>query len=335
VPVALEAAIAEPISPTKDKTITTAVRMYNTALDGILYIFTKYNNFGIISNCFKTRVPHDDVRRRKAAPERKDRSLPSRVQSPRLFLSGNIIMKYIIVFIVFIIFIIIDMNFDTYGALVLINKVFFKCSDPAVLNPNQFEWVPSFRANWKSILAEYQSYTKDHSIPYHYAINEHVASCDLEHMWQTLYLRAYGVDTDLSQHFPLTMSLINSCPCTLAYFSVLKPRAKLAKHVGLYKGVIRYHLGLIIPTDWKKCFINVNGYTLYWGAGADMMFDDTFEHYVENNTDEMRVILFLDIKRDFRNNVVNQINDEFLQIIKTNDVLTDTVDNINSLAKQT
>jgi beta-hydroxylase len=125
------------------------------------------------------------------------------------------------------------------------------------------------------------------------------------------------------------MELINKIPCTLAFFSVLEPGAKLSPHVGIYKGVIRYHLGLKVPKEFHKCFINVDGKNLYWEEGKDIMFDDMFTHYVENDTNEERIVLFLDIKRDFNNIFLNSLNTILLYYIKSNDLLNDTVTNIN------
>ena len=211
----------------------------------------------------------------------------------------------------------------------MINKLFDSCNQPAVFNPSDFEWTHDFRANWKIILEEFRNYQLQYNIPYHNEINSEISSCDKNTAWKTLYLRAFNRDTKVAQFFPKTMKLINNSPCTLAYFSILKPRAKLDRHIGIYKGVIRYHLGLIIPNDWKNCWIEVNGEKLHWLPGKDLLFDDMFMHSVENNTDEERVILFLDIKRDFNNIILNAINSILLQFIKSNDILNETIDNVN------
>ena len=210
------------------------------------------------------------------------------------------------------------------------------CNDPAVLNPKDFEWTINFRANWQVIRDEYLNYARSNPIPVYKTINEMTSSCDLTGGWRTLFLRIFGKDTDHTQHFPQTMHLINACPCTLAFFSVFEPGTKLTRHVGLYKGVLRYHLPLIIPDKWDKCFINVNGRVLNWRFDSeddpiDLMFDDTFLHHAENNTDQKRVILFLDIKRDFGSWWLNAINSVLLRFIKSNDALNDTVKRANRL----
>ena len=246
----------------------------------------------------------------------------------------NIIIILILLVIGIIIILVYDYaNKNIYSFVDIINRFFAKyCKDPPVLNPNDFLWSNNFRNNWTNIRDEYLSYANRYIIPAHKNINSIVSSCDKNNGWKTLYLRAYNKDTDMARYFPQTMNLINKCPCTLAFFSVLEPGAKLTPHVGIYKGVIRYHLGLIIPDDWQNCFINVNGNVLHWREGENIMFDDMFLHYVENNTSQPRVILFLDIKRDFHNVFINGLNSLFLKYIKSNDALKDTINNANSFA---
>ncbi|MHB8233624.1 MAG: aspartyl/asparaginyl beta-hydroxylase domain-containing protein, partial [Solirubrobacteraceae bacterium] len=66
---------------------------------------------------------------------------------------------------------------------------------------------------------------------------------------------------------------------------------------GPYKGVLRYHLGLIVPEDAESCRIRVGDDIRHWQAGKSMIFDDTFNHEVWNDTDETRVVLFVDVLR--------------------------------------
>lgn len=220
--------------------------------------------------------------------------------------------------------------FDIYGFMNNINKIFNAyCSDPAILNTKDYKWTQDFRNNYQQILTEYNNYTNTHFIPYYYQLNKDVSTPDYKHKWKALYLRAFNVDTNLSTYFPLTMNLIKNIPCTLAYFSILEPGAVLRQHVGIYKGVIRYHLGLKIPKEYKKCHLDIDKKRLYWLEGEDLMFDDMFLHSAENRSDEERIILFLDIKRDFENIFLNVINSSLLYFIPSNDALTKTIENIN------
>ncbi len=62
---------------------------------------------------------------------------------------------------------------------------------------------------------------------------------------------------------------------------------------------MRAHLGLKVPTEKEQCRIRVGDEVRHWEEGAVMLFDDTHEHEVWNDTDETRVVLFLDVVRPF------------------------------------
>ena len=213
------------------------------------------------------------------------------------------------------------------------NKVLgMNCSDSAVLNPNDYEWTRLFRDKWLDIRNEFLTYAKSNNIPLHKQINRITGSCDTKNKWKTLFLKAFNVDTNLCKHFPITKQLIDNCPCTLAFFSILEPGARLIPHVGIFKGVLRYHLGLIVPNETEKCYLNIDGKKLHWKEGSDIMFDDMFEHYAVNETSEPRVVLFMDIQRDFSNGLINWLNKKFIQSVRTNDALADTIKNINDFS---
>jgi ornithine lipid ester-linked acyl 2-hydroxylase len=83
-----------------------------------------------------------------------------------------------------------------------------------------------------------------------------------------------------------------------ALFSVLAPGARITPHRGLFKGLLRYHLGLIVPPDFTSCAIRVGSDTHYWREGEGLVFDDTHQHEVWNNSDQTRAILLVDFARD-------------------------------------
>src|SRR5690606_41164828 len=55
-------------------------------------------------------------------------------------------------------------------------------------------------------------------------------------------------------------------------------------------------LGLATPNS-DACRIYVDGQPYAWRDGEDVMFDETYVHWVKNETDVTRVILFCDIER--------------------------------------
>jgi beta-hydroxylase len=118
--------------------------------------------------------------------------------------------------------------------------------------------------------------------------------------WKTFVLKWYspGVLEQNSKRAPVTTSLIQQCPeITLAMFSILEPRARIPPHYGPNKACLRYHLPLVVPADRQNCWIKVDGEKRSWEYGKGMLFDDTYMHEVHNDTDDMRIVLFMDVRR--------------------------------------
>lgn len=116
--------------------------------------------------------------------------------------------------------------------------------------------------------------------------------------WTRLYLKWFDKIDPLGQELcPRTTQLMKEMPnVKIAMISVLKPGAKILPHRGPYRGCIRLHMGLFTPNS-DECFINLDGKSYSWRDGEVILLDDSYEHYVENNTDKYRVILFCDILR--------------------------------------
>ena len=83
-------------------------------------------------------------------------------------------------------------------------------------------------------------------------------------------------------------------------FSILAPGYHIPAHKGVTKGILRSHLGLIIPKEREKCRIRVDDVITPWKEGEIFVFDDTYEHEVWNDTDEERVILLFDFDRPMK-----------------------------------
>lgn len=118
--------------------------------------------------------------------------------------------------------------------------------------------------------------------------------------WKTFVLLGYGnpVHANVAR-CPKTWALLQQCPrVSSAMFSILAPGKRIKPHVGPTNAVLRYHLGLQIPKE-GECYIIVDGERYDWKEGEGVMFDDTYRHSVWNNTKERRVVLFLDVARQF------------------------------------
>jgi beta-hydroxylase len=185
------------------------------------------------------------------------------------------------------------------------------------------------RRNYKKIRREYFDYKKSNKLKSFREVDNNQIDYDISDIpWPVLFLRVYNRDTDKVSYFPRTCKLLRDIPgCTLAMFSVLPPGKVIPPHVGPFSGVLRYHLCLV--DGGEGCFINVGGKKYIWESGKDVIFDDTFEHFVENNSDKTRVILFIDIQKRFSNPILDIVNTLFLKLSQYNKTVYDIVYNTN------
>jgi aspartate beta-hydroxylase len=77
-----------------------------------------------------------------------------------------------------------------------------------------------------------------------------------------------------------------------AFFSVLQPRAEIPPHTGVTNARLIAHLPLIVP---QGCRFRVGNVTKEWRTGEAWVFDDTIEHAAWNDSDEIRIILIMDV----------------------------------------
>ena len=52
-----------------------------------------------------------------------------------------------------------------------------------------------------------------------------------------------------------------------------------------------------------------------WRDGEDVVFDDTYEHDVHNNTEHRRIILFCDLRRPQKSAFSNWLVDQSIKLI--------------------
>jgi beta-hydroxylase len=90
-------------------------------------------------------------------------------------------------------------------------------------------------------------------------------------------------------------------------FSIFEPGKHLPPHRGPYNGVLRLHLGLIVPEPADKLGIRIADRLCTWQEGKALVFDDAYEHEAWNHTEQTRVVLFVDFVKPLRfpANIVN------------------------------
>jgi aspartate beta-hydroxylase len=122
--------------------------------------------------------------------------------------------------------------------------------------------------------------------------------------WRIFIMRAYGVTLyrNLAQ-CPTVANILAKCPDVLsASLSILGPHNFIPPHRGPFRGVLRGYLVLSMPThsDGTPASVLTIDHSDYRLREGDfVLWDDTFEHAVRNESDEYRVVLLLDVKRPF------------------------------------
>jgi ornithine lipid ester-linked acyl 2-hydroxylase len=164
----------------------------------------------------------------------------------------------------------------------------------------RFPWVEHVERNAGVIREEVERLLDDRdALPNFQDISRDQIEITDDDRWKTFFLYGYGFTAKLGVEMcPRTAALMREIPgMTTAMISILSPRKHILAHRGPYKGVLRYHLGLIVPRDAEACRIRVGDDLRHWQEGESMIFDDTFDHEVWNDTDETRVVLFVDVMR--------------------------------------
>lgn len=134
--------------------------------------------------------------------------------------------------------------------------------------------------------------------------------------WKSFVFKSGEFIEENCARCPRTAALLREIPgLYTAFFSVLDPRQVIVPHWGYYKGILRYHLGVVIPNDNVDgaCWLRVNddrsqnaqrdtsaivnGEVYHWHEGEGIVFDDNYLHDAANGSDQVRVVLWLDLRR--------------------------------------
>lgn len=198
------------------------------------------------------------------------------------------------------------------------------------LENSHFKCATDLEENWDKINKEFELVWKDpDEIPSFHEISPDQKRISKGKKWKTFALFIFGNEvTENCRLCPNTTRILKSIQgLQNAWFSILAPGYKIPPHRGPTRALIRCHLGLLIPKDKYSCWIRVDKQKRYWEAGSCMFFDDTFEHEVENNTNEYRAVLFIDLDRPM-DRVGRIFNKTLLAIIQSSHYVKDPLKNL-------
>lgn len=213
---------------------------------------------------------------------------------------------------------------------------FSTVGDKPVHDPVNFPWTRRLEDNWQVMRKELDEILQHREVlPSFHDIAEDASTISQDDNWKTFFLYGYGEKAEENcARCPRTTELIEQVPgMTTAFFSILSPGKHIPPHRGPYKGVLRYHLGLKVPDPAEKCRIRVADEIVHWEEGDSMVFDDTYNHEVWNETNGERAILFLDVKRPLRQPLA-AVNDFVVNLLRYTPVVQNARENQKQWSKR-
>jgi aspartyl/asparaginyl beta-hydroxylase (cupin superfamily) len=193
-----------------------------------------------------------------------------------------------------------------------LNLRYAKLGNPCVYDNADFAWAAEIEREWRLIRQELDRVLpRTDELPNIQEITADAASITRDSGWKIFLLIAYGIKSKPNIELcPETWRIVQKIPgLKTAMFSVFQPGKRLPPHRGPYNGVLRLHLGLLVPEHDGNLGIRIGSEVQRWKEGNVLIFDDAFEHEAWNETGRPRVVLFVDFEKPLRfpANVVNHV----------------------------
>nr|WP_082728684.1 aspartyl/asparaginyl beta-hydroxylase domain-containing protein [Rhizobium altiplani] len=184
-----------------------------------------------------------------------------------------------------------------------LNFKYARLGNPPVYDNATFPWVAEVEKAWPEIRSELDRVlVRQSELPSFHDISTDVKTISSDSGWKTFFLVGFGVRSEQNiRACPQTWEAVQKIPgLKTAMFSIFEPGKHLPAHRGPYNGVLRLHLGMIVPEPADKLAIRVKDQICRWQEGKALIFDDAYEHEAWNHTDETRVVLFIDFVKPLK-----------------------------------
>lgn len=184
-----------------------------------------------------------------------------------------------------------------------LNLEYSATGNAPVFATDAFPWAREIEAEWHLIRKELDALlVRKGDLPAFHEISSEVRSISADSDWKTFFLCGYGIRSEQAiAQCPETWRLVQTIPgLKSAMFSIFEPGKHLPPHRGPYNGVLRFHLGLMVPDEPDNVGIRIAEGTCHWKEGEALIFDDAYEHEAWNHSDQVRVVLFVDFEKPLR-----------------------------------
>jgi aspartyl/asparaginyl beta-hydroxylase (cupin superfamily) len=128
--------------------------------------------------------------------------------------------------------------------------------------------------------------------------NQNYISGSTSARWNVFMLCFLGQNfADNRAKCPRTCEILDRIPNLFQSFvSILEPGKSVPAHAGPYLGYLRYHLGVKVP-EINPPYMRIRDKKHVWQEGISILFDDSWDHEVYNESEGDRVVLIVDILR--------------------------------------
>ncbi|WP_119388290.1 aspartyl/asparaginyl beta-hydroxylase domain-containing protein [Taklimakanibacter lacteus] len=184
-----------------------------------------------------------------------------------------------------------------------LNLKYARLGNPPVYDNKVFPWVGEIEKAYPQIRAELERVlVRKADLPNFQDISADVKTISTDQGWKTFFLLAFGMKSEQNiAQCPETWKAVQAIPgLKTAMFSIFEPGKHLPAHRGPYNGVLRLHLGMIVPEPRDRIAIRVKDQICHWSEGKVLIFDDAYEHEAWNHSDKTRVVLFVDFVKPMR-----------------------------------
>jgi beta-hydroxylase len=159
-------------------------------------------------------------------------------------------------------------------------------------------WLADLEDAWPDIRAEYDRVRDEgiRPIPMELLAGEEFGE---DGTWDAFVLcHNGGWVADNLARFPVTAAWLRGLDgLRAATFSVLGPGARIPPHRGVNNGVLRSHLGVVVPGGTGAGVLEVGACQVAWEEGRAFAFDDSYVHAARNDASTERVVLMLETDR--------------------------------------
>jgi len=170
--------------------------------------------------------------------------------------------------------------------------------DAPVLDPAAVGWTAGLESAFPDIRSEVVAML-DAGV--RLPLIEHVLGEDQGNtgLWRALVVVAHGHLVPVNaERLPSLAAAVAEVPgMQSALLSYFETGTHLPAHRGPNKGVLRYHLPLVVPGPPGTSMLRVEDQLLEYREGQSLLFDDTYEHEAWHLGDGPRITLMLEVAR--------------------------------------